>query len=316
VNTPLRSESSLVSIVIPVYNEEAVINEFHDRLVSAINDAGLSNVQILYVNDGSKDHTSNLLQIIAAKDERVDVVILVRNFGHQSAMWAGIMNSKGDCIISIDADLQDPPEVIKLLIELWKNGDEIVVAQRSARDSDSFFKRTSAKLFYLLISKMSDHPVDDNVGDFRLISRNVADSLAEIPSSSRYLRGSISWMGYRKGIVEYERAERYAGKSKYSLRKMIRLALAGIVSTSARPLLYIFRFALFVSTIAIGYSAFIVLSKFLDPSSTIPGYASLMIIVLTVGAIQLFSIAVLGIYIAEILENTQQRPIYIQEPPK
>ncbi|HKN85561.1 MAG TPA: glycosyltransferase family 2 protein, partial [Nitrospiraceae bacterium] len=214
---------SLISIVVPCFNEEAVINETHRRLTDTLTDLE-GRYEIVYVDDGSRDRTLLILESIQATDETVRVLSFSRNFGHQMAVSAGIDHAQGDAVILIDADLQDPPELIRAMVEKWREGYDVVYGQRHSREGESYFKVATARLFYRFINRLSDVPIPLDTGDFRLMSRQVVNVLKRMPERDRFIRGMVSWVGFRQCALPYERARRYAGVSKYPLRKMVAFA--------------------------------------------------------------------------------------------
>ncbi len=229
-----------ISIVVPMYNEEEVAMEFYNRVTAVLKNTLLP-YEIIIVNDGSRDKTLDIIMNLMENDEHIKIINFSRNFGHQAAITAGIENATGDAIITIDADLQDPPEVIIDLINEYKNGYDIVYAKRKSRKKDTFFKRYTAQIYYKILNKLSDIKIPENVGDFRLISKRVQEVFVKLPEKDRYIRGIFAWMGFKQAIVEFDRQPRFAGKTKYPLSKMIKLAMSGIIGFSTKPLRLIFK---------------------------------------------------------------------------
>ena len=302
--------SDLISIVIPMYFEELVAEECYNRLSHVLQAGGFS-YELVFVNDGSTDGTMDILEGLAKKDRHVKVVSLSRNFGHQVAVTAGIDKARGAAIIIIDADLQDPPELIPRMIELWKSGYDVVYAKRKKRHGETWFKRFTAKVFYRLLGSMAHVPIPADTGDFRLIDRKVAEAFKSMPERNRFVRGMMSWVGFRQIPVEYERDERFAGVTKYPLRKMLRFAMDGILSFSARPLKMVEQLGLWTVLAALGIFIYSLVSKAAGREHLVSGWTSLMTTITFLGGVQLLSIGVLGEYIARIYDESKGRPLYI-----
>jgi polyisoprenyl-phosphate glycosyltransferase len=301
--------ATLLSVVVPCFNEEEVLRETHRRLLSGL--AALdADIEIVYVDDGSGDGTGAILHELSAKDGRVRVVRFARNFGHQTAVTAGIDHSRGDAVILIDADLQDPPEIIPQMVELWREGYQVVYGVRGQRPGETLLKRSTAAAFYRMINLMSDVPIPLDTGDFRLLDRCVADVLREMPERHRFIRGMVSWVGFRQCPVYYERSPRFAGESKYPLGKMIRFALDGVTSFSTVPL----RWATWAGLLAAGISLlgiFYALITRLMTDSWVPGWAAIFVAILFVGGVQLLSLGAIGEYVGRIYGEAKARPLYI-----
>jgi polyisoprenyl-phosphate glycosyltransferase len=308
---PNDSARSRISFVIPVYNEEEVLHLLFDRLDSVLGQIPHA-CEVVFVNDGSADKSLEMLMRKAA-DPRFRVIDLSRNFGHQIAITAGIDAAVGDAIIIIDADLQDPPELAIEMIKAWQNGFDVVSARRRHRSGETWFKRQTAKVFYRVLARMSPVPIPTDVGDFRLISRRVADALRAMPEKDRYIRGMISWIGFKQTFVEYERDERAAGHSKYSLAAMVRLASNGILGFSDLPLRAALWFGLIVSGLALAAAIFVIVGT-LTGGAVVPGWASVMILGAFLGGVQLFTLGVVGLYIGRIYNETKGRPLYFATP--
>jgi len=300
----------LVSIVTPFYNEEHVVSHYFaamDRLSATLPELTF---EFVCVNDGSHDGTLARLLEVSERDRRVKVLDLSRNFGKESALTAALDHANGDAVIPLDADLQDPPELIPELISRWKAGAEIVLARRADRTSDGIVKRNMAVLFYRLHNRVSDHPIPEDVGDFRLMDRRVVEALRRLPERRRFMKGLFAWVGFRVQSVDYVRPPRVAGTTKFSGWRLWNFALEGITSFSTAPLRIWTYVGLIVSTVAFLYGIFII-TRTLMLGIDLPGYASLLAAVLFLGGLQLIGIGVLGEYIGRIYTETKQRPIYV-----
>ena len=299
----------VLSIVVPCYNEEAVIGEFHRRVLAALEGVE-SDLEIIYTDDGSRDQTATILRELQQKDDRVRVVSLSRNFGHQLAVTAGLEHARGDAVVIIDADLQDPPEVIREMIERWRDGYQVVYGLRVRRAGETTFKRWSAKLFYRLLNRLSEIEIPPDVGDFRLLDRQVVDVLLAMPERDRFLRGMISWVGFKQVAVIYDREPRRAGESKYPLVKMLGFALDSVISFSFAPL----RLAIWVGFGAIAAAfAGIVYALIIRLYTTewVRGWASIFTAILFLGGIQLITLGIVGEYVGRIYAEVKMRPLYV-----
>lgn len=309
-----ENSNELISIVIPVYCEEEVLPLLRNRLAPVLDQMEQA-CEVLLVNDGSRDNSLSLMREIAIEDPRFRIINLSRNYGHQIAVTAGINESRGDAVITMDADLQDPPEVSLELISKWQEGFDVVLARRLKRDGETLFKRVTARLFYRLVNMLSasDMPVD--VGDFRLIDRRVVDALNRMPEQDRYLRGMIGWVGFQTAYVTFRRPERVAGSTKYPLRSMIKLALNGIIGFSDIPLRIALWLGLFVSAGALSFGLWILISwSFAD--QVVQGWTSTMVVLAFLGGIQLLMIGIAGLYVGRIYNEVKKRPLYFLDPPK
>jgi dolichol-phosphate mannosyltransferase len=307
----MAPQTPLVSIVSPVYQEEQGIEEFHRRLVVAMEPLGPAVAfEVVYVNDGSTDGSLDKLHAIAAADPRVSVVNLARNFGHQVALSAGVDTAVGDAVVAIDSDLQDPPEVIAEMVARWQEGNQVVYGVRTKRAGETRFKLWTSQVYYGLIDRMAEVRLPRQAGDFRLLDRQVVDVLKGMPERNRYLRGMVAWVGFQQCAVEYERDARFAGTTKYTLRKMVRLAFDGITSFSERPLRLATNLGLIVMAIAFLFAAWVIVATVIDGSSG-KGWPSLMAVVALLGGIQLLCIGVLGEYVGRIYRETKGRPLYV-----
>lgn len=304
------SPAPLISIVAPFYNESEGVEIFHERMVSVVGGMDGLRFELVCVNDGSDDDTLARLRRLAESDARVRVIDLSRNFGKEAALSAGLDAARGDAVIPIDADLQDPPELIPALIAQWRNGFEVVLARRVDRDTDTFMKRWTAGLFYRLHNLIGDVRIPENVGDFRLLDRRVADALRALPERCRFMKGMFAWLGFRTAVVDYRRAPRAAGRSKFSGWRLWNLAIEGITGFSTVPLRIWTYIGVAVSFTAFAYAAFIV-GRTLLLGADVPGYASLIVIMLFLGGVQLIGIGVIGEYVGRIYLETKQRPVYL-----
>jgi dolichol-phosphate mannosyltransferase len=307
----MSTDEALVSIVSPVYQEEDGIEEFHRRLTASLDGIDDLSFEVVYVNDGSTDRSLELLQKIAADDRRVRVVDLSRNFGHQVALSAGVDHARGDAVVVIDSDLQDPPEVIPAMLERWRDGCKVVYGVRSHRAGETRFKLWTSKLYYGLMDRVSEVPLPRQAGDFRLLDRKVVDVLDQMPERNRYVRGMVAWVGFPQCAVEYERDPRYAGKTHYTLGRMVRLALDGLTSFSDRPLRLATQLGVVVMALSFAFAAWTIVARIVDPSNSSRGWASLMTVVLFLGAVQLLCVGVLGEYIGRVYRETKGRPLYV-----
>ncbi len=300
-----------ITIIIPAYNEEMVIEECYRRIRLNLEKIKNYNYEMIFINDGSKDKTLELLEEIAKNDKNVKVISFSRNFGHQAAVEAGLKEISGDVVLTIDADLQDPPELIHDMLNLWEKGNDIVYGKRTKRDGENIFKLFSAKMFYKTLNKISDVYIPLNVGDFRLVDRKVIDVINQLPEHNKFFRGLFSWVGYKQVPYEYERKERFAGKSKYSLKKMLKLALDGIIGFSVKPLRIIG--AIGIGSIVISFLLFIytiLLCVYKLKTISIETMIILIAITFFFG-IQMVAIWIISEYIGRIYDEAKQRPSYI-----
>jgi glycosyltransferase involved in cell wall biosynthesis len=302
----------MISIICPFYNEEKMVSFFFKELlniVGSINDE----IEIICVNDGSTDHT--LQRIIEQKNTapqhiHIRIIDFSRNFGKEAALTAGIDLARGDAVIPIDTDLQDPPALINALIEKWREGYEVVLAKRADRTTDTWLKRKTAEWFYRLHNSISSPPIPDNVGDFRLLSRAAVEALKRLPERERFMKGLFNWVGFKTAEVEYVRLSRKAGETKFPLLKLWNFALDGITSFSTVPLRIWSYLGFFISLFAFAYGSIIIVRTLIQ-GVDIPGYASLLVIMLFLGGLQLIGIGVVGEYLGRIYMETKNRPIYI-----
>lgn len=300
----------LLSLIVPCYNEEESAEHLFARVVPVL--ASLENLdyEIVCVDDGSRDGTLAKLQMLRRRYGKVKIVELSRNFGKESALTAGLDEANGDIIVPFDADLQDPPEVIPLLVEKWRQGFDVVLAQRVDRKTDTFAKRKAAAMFYRAHNALAQQHIPENVGDFRLFTREVLEALKRLPERQRFMKGLFAWVGYKSAIVEYVREPRVAGKTKFSGWKLWNFALEGFTSFSTLPLRVWTYVGSSVALTAVIYGIFLVV-RTLVQGNPVPGYASLASIILFLGGIQLIGIGVIGEYIGRIYSESKQRPIYL-----
>lgn len=299
-----------LSVIIPIYNEEGNIAKLFSRLHQVILKLNLKEVEYIFINDGSKDRSLELIKELAQREPTVKYINLSRNFGHQIAVSAGLDNSKGDAVVIIDADLQDPPELIEDLYRKLLNGNEVVYAKRRSRQGEGPMKKLTAKLFYRILRNVTSINIPVDTGDFRIIDRKIVDVLKNMPEQQKFLRGQISWIGFNQTYVEYDRDERTAGKTGYTYKKMIRLALDGITSFSNFPLKIVTVAGFVVSGISFFMILYALYSRFISKDYQ-PGWASLMITVLFIGGIQLIGIGIIGEYISRMSANIRNRPLYV-----
>ena len=299
----------LITLIAPVYNEIEMVDLFYQTVVKIL-DAQDVRYEILYVNDGSSDATLELLTKQSIVDSRVRIIDLSRNFGKEAALTAGIDRAKGDALVLLDVDLQDPPELIGKFLEYWHEGYDVVYGLRNNRDSDGMIKKLTAGVFYRIFNRFSTTKMPENAGDFRLIDRKVADVLKQLPERNRFMKGLFAWAGFNSIGVPYKRPERAAGETKWNYWKLWNFALDGIVGFSTIPLRVWTYFGMIVSLISFIYGSFIVIRTMIY-GIDLPGYASLMVVVLFLGGIQLLSIGIIGEYIGRIMVESKQRPVYI-----
>src|SRR2546421_7892010 len=296
----------LLSVVAPVYNEEGTIEEFCGRVRAALE--GL-NFELVLVDDGSTDSSATILERLAESDPRVRLVYLSRNFGHQTALTAGLDHARGDAVVMLDADLQDPPELIPRMLDHWRAGCDVVYAVREEREGESRFKLATARWFYKLFDKLAQVNLEHNSGDFRLLDRRPLDALLSMRERNRFLRGMTVWVGYTQAAVPYHRDPRYAGETKYTLSKMLRFSLDAISSFSHRPLQLATLLGFLISTLAFVAIPVVILLRILG--SYLPGFGSITIAVLLLGGIQLIAIGIIGEYVGRIYDEVKGRPLYL-----
>lgn len=301
-----------VSILIPAYNEEEVLYTLYDRLENVINKLNNYEFEVLLINDGSKDNTLNILRELRKRDKRMCYINLSRNYGKETAMIAGLDYVTGDCCIILDADLQDPPELIEEMLKYWEQGYDDVYAKRKSRAGESFMKKFTSSLFYKMLQKSTRIPIQKNTGDFRLLDRRCVDALRKFRESERYTKGMFSWIGFNKKEILFDRDPRVAGSTKWNYWKLIDLAIEGITSFTTKPL----RISSFLGVI-ISFCAFvyivIIIARTLIMGEAVKGYPSLMAVILFLGGVQLLSLGIIGEYIGRVFNETKRRPLYFVE---
>ncbi|MCS7093484.1 MAG: glycosyltransferase family 2 protein [Patescibacteria group bacterium] len=298
-----------LSLIVPVYNEDRNIEIFLQRALKIIKKY---DYEIIFINDGSTDRSEEIIKSHCQKNERIKLISFTRNFGHQMALFAGYQFAQGQAIVSIDADLQDPPELIEAMIDRWQAGAKIIYAKRQERQGETFFKLVTAKLFYWLINFLSETSIPEDVGDFRLVDRGVVEYLKNLSEKPEFLRGLVSWPGFKIDFVYFKRDKRHFGKTGYTLGKMINLALNGIIAFSTKPLRLSTLLGFFVSLFAIFIVVFKSVQHFVFGQGVwLPGWASLFFSIVFLGGVQLIMIGLLGEYIARIYKEVQRRPNYI-----
>jgi dolichol-phosphate mannosyltransferase len=297
------------SLIIPIYNEEETIPELYRR-VSAVMDSLDDSVELILINDGSRDRSLNLMRELQERDARVCYISFARNFGHQAAVTAGLNFARGQVIVVLDADLQDPPELIPKMIESWQAGYHVVYAQRTKRKKESWFKRLTAYVFYRLLRRLADVDIPADTGDFCLMDRQVVDLLNSMPERNRYIRGLRAWIGFRQTAVKFERDPRFAGEVKYTFKKSLALAINSLVSFSKIPLRISTYLGLFSALIALLMALLVLYWRLQQPDSPVTGLATILIAVFFLGSVQLISIGILGEYIGRIYEEVKGRPAY------
>ena len=308
---PRLAPPSLVSIIAPAFNEESGISEFLERIQTVMTEASLV-YEIVFVNDGSFDDTLKIMYDLRARYSNITIVNFTRNFGKEIAMTAGIAHARGDALIIIDTDLQDPPELIPQLVQGWCEGYDMVYAQRTSRKGETWLKKTTARSFYKVIGLMGQISIPGNVGDYRLISRRFADDLLKLPEHHRFMKGLYAWVGYPQKSIKYVRQPRFAGKTKWNYWKLWNFALEGITSFTIAPLKWATYIGLLVASIAFIYGCVIVIRTlaFGDP---VRGFSSIMAAILFLGGIQLVFLGLIGEYLGRIFNETKRRPLYLVE---
>lgn len=304
--------NKLISIIVPVYNEELSLHLFFERLLKILDSLKTKyRFKVLLIDDGSRDRSWAMIRDISRSDERFSGIRLSRNFGHQAALSCGYEFASGDALVSIDSDLQDPPELIPELIRRWEEGNRVVLAVRRKREGETRFKLWTAKLFYRVLSKLSETETQESSGDFRLLDRVAADAFRKFPETHRYIRGLVGWLGFRRCVVEYDRSPRVAGTTKYSLVKMVRLGMDGIISLSFWPLRAAYISAIVLMIPFLLYLAYnLVLFLFFDVAM-VPGWSSLILAIVLFGAFNLFMLGVLGEYTGRIYSEVKRRPVFL-----
>jgi polyisoprenyl-phosphate glycosyltransferase len=305
-----RPHLPVISVVVPCFNESAVLALFHARLQTVLGD--LPEWEVIYVDDGSTDSTRAEIEALYRLDPRVALVSLSRNFGKETAVTAGLDHAAGDAVVVIDADLQDPPEVIPALLDRWRDGFDMVYAKRSSRAGETWLKRVTAQAFYRLMQRMGDQRLPEDTGDFRLMSRRVVEAVRQLREQHRFMKGLFAWVGFPAACVLYDRAPRHAGATKWNYWKLWNLALEGITSFTVMPLKMATYVGLGVAVLSVIYAAQVIV-KTLIIGNPVAGYPSLMTVVLFLGGVQLMFLGVCGEYLGRIFNETKQRPLYLVE---
>ena len=300
-----------ISVVIPMYFEEEVVNECYNRTKSVLEGLEDYEYEIIFVNDGSQDKTMEMLEEIAKDNKNVKVISFSRNFGHQAAVTCGLKFTTGDAVAIMDADMQDPPEVILDMIKFWEDGNEVIYAKRKTRKGETRFKLFTAKMFYKVLNGLSDVEIPKDTGDFRLADKKVIDVINSLPEHNKFLRGLFSWVGFKQIPFEYERKERFAGKTKYPLKKMLKLASDGITSFSTKPLKVLGALGIISIIVSIILLIYAIISYVFKLNSLTPGWTSLMVTITFLGGMQLLSIWLISEYIGKIYDESKGRPEYI-----
>ena len=298
-----------LSAVIPCYNEEAVIHALYHRITLACRSLVNDSYELVLVNDGSFDNTWAMLQQLAHNDDRIVAVDLSRNHGHQLALSAGLSLARGERVLVIDADLQDPPELLPEMMQLMDGGADVVYGQRVERYGETWFKKMSARTFYRLMLCMTDVPIPPDTGDFRLMNRQVVDALLAMPEQQRFIRGMVAWVGFRQVALEYRRHERFAGETKYPVHKMLTFAMDAITGFSTTPL----RISLYAAFLFMGFAALLIIVAFFAwlYKGTVPGWTSIFLVMLIFSSVQLFCLALIGEYLGRMYTQTKRRPLFI-----
>ena len=302
-----------ISVIIPMYYEEEVAEECYKRMTFVLQNMENYDYEIICINDGSKDKTLTILENLAIKDKRLKVLSFSRNFGHQCAVTAGLKFVTGDVIVIIDADLQDPPELIPEMLKLWEAGNDVIYGKRKTRDGESVFKLFTAKMFYKTLNALSDVEIPKDTGDFRLVDRKVVDTINSLPEHNKFLRGLFSWVGYKQIPFQYERKERFAGKTKYPLKKMLKLASDGIISFSTKPLKIVGGLGIISIVISFILLIYALISYIFKLNNLSAGWTSLMLGITFFAGVQLLSLWIMSEYIARIYDESKNRPQYIIE---
>ncbi|MFZ4791975.1 MAG: glycosyltransferase family 2 protein [Candidatus Competibacteraceae bacterium] len=304
-----KQQKIVISLISPFYNEQESIKQFFSEVIPTLESTN-EKFEIICVNDGSEDNTLNTLLEFQEQDKRIRIIDLSRNFGKEAALSAAIDIAQGDAVIPIDADLQDPPDIIPQLIQKWHQGYEVVLAKRSDRSSDSWLKRSTATFFYRFYKNIAETSIPENVGDFRLMSRQAVDAIKQLPEKRRFMKGLFAWVGFKTTTVEYVRKPRISGKSKFNGWQLWNFALEGITSFSTAPLRIWTYLGFLISIFSFMYGIFII-TRTLFSGIDVPGYASLLTVVLFIGGIQLVGLGIIGEYIGRIYYETKCRPVYI-----
>jgi polyisoprenyl-phosphate glycosyltransferase len=303
----MPTDNALISVVVPIFNEDAIVDELHRRLTAVLTPLG--RYEIVLVDDGSSDETWRKARDLARTDPHLRLVRLSRNFGHQIALSAGLEHARGDAVVSIDGDLQDPPELIPQLVDRWREGSDVVFAIRERREGETWFKLATASLFYRLINRVSSVHIPEQAGDFRLLSRRALDALLTMPERARYLRGMSSWIGFEQATVPYTRDARFAGETKYPLGRMLRFAADAVTSFSATPIRLVAALGFLSVALCLVALAWTLYVRFFT-DETVAGWTSVIVVVLFLGGVQLLSLGIIGQYVGRIFDEVKDRPLY------
>lgn len=299
-----------ISVVIPSFNEASNISELVSRLTAVLNSVPYT-YEVIFIDDGSSDNTLEVLKSVNIQNNNLYYLELSRNFGHQNALKAGYDYAEGDCIISMDGDLQHPPELITQFLEKWEEGYDVVYTTREYQDEASYFKTKSSAIYYNMINSLSDTKLEKGTADFRLIDRKVANVLGNLNEDGLFIRGLVKWLGFRQFAINYQCDARFSGKSKYTLKKMVRFAVQGITAFSVRPLYMATGLGLFFALLATLYIPYILISYFYFPKHTVPGWTSILATVVFFGGIQLVVLGIIGMYLGKLFMQAKNRPNYI-----
>ena len=306
----IESSRPLLSVVVPVYNEEQVLEALHSRLLQVLSPS-IASFEIVFVNDGSKDSTAAMLDAICKSDPRFKALHFSRNFGHQAAVTAGLHAVTGNVVVVIDADLQDPPELMHDMLGKWHEGYDVVYAQKIRRKGVGPLKRTAYYLYYRILRGLTDIEVPPDTGDFCLMDRKIVDLLNAMPERNRYVRGLRAWLGFKQTAILFDRPARFAGETKYPFRRMVALAVDGILSLSKAPLRLAMYFGFFASAVSFALLIYFVLERLFGPGNLARGWASTIVVILFLGGVQLICLGVIGEFIGRIYDEVKQRPLYI-----
>ena len=308
--TSASTDNPLLSVVVPVFNEELVVEALHSRLLQVLQ-PNIESFEIIFVNDGSKDRTPELVDSICKSDPRFKALHFSRNFGHQAAVTAGLHSVTGNVIVVIDADLQDPPELILEMMVKWREGFDVVYAQKKRREGVDPFRRSAYYIYYRLLRGLTDIEVPPDTGDFCLMDRKIVDLLNSMPERNRYIRGLRAWLGFRQTAIHFERPARYAGETKYPFRRMVGLAVDGILALSKAPLRLATYFGFTASAVALVLLLYFLFERLFGPGNLPKGWASTIVVILFLGGVQLICLGVIGEFIGRIYDEVKQRPLYI-----
>jgi len=304
-----NDNKKLVTILVPAYNEQEVLHLLYNRLKAIMDEQATYNFEVLFVNDGSKDNTLKIIQDLRVTDDRICYLNLSRNYGKETAMIAGLDYAKGDCVIIIDADLQDPPELIPQMLEYWEQGYDDVYAKRKSRKGETFLKKFTSKMYYKTLQSMTNIEIQKDTGDFRLLDRRCVEALRSIRESQRYTKGLFSWIGYKKKEILFDRDPRAAGQTKWNYGKLINLSIDGLTSFTTAPLRWAAIIGVLVSLAGFIYML-VIIFKTLFNGIDVPGYSSTMVVILFLGGIQLIFLGVIGEYLGRAFYETKGRPLY------